>query len=398
MAETARNEYVTAILNVVQAAVFAVLTLGVVYLSYNVAMVHGDILAAYPYYKMPDADFTNVWCAGMLARQHGLDVLYSSQGFLAWKEAYFHHPFGSGDWLYPPPILPLGYILSFMPLPVAFYVWNIGTFLGIGVVLRCLRMPWAVVLLVMFSPAEYRCLCFGQFGGMLGCLAFAGLMLAERRPVMAGVMLGLVTMKPQPGVIVPIAWLAARRWRAIVAAGITCAALIVFAMLLLGPRVVSLYFTNSAAMVARTMQAPFGAAYQTNGVSVYWMLRSLGASNPVSYACQLAGAAAAAALVYRAWRLPGANRIAQIALTLILSLFIMPYAFAADMVGYSIAVVALAWDRGWRVTLLDGVLWLWPGYIVFGTVLTGVLLTPVALAAASVVAWRQLKGPSAARR
>jgi hypothetical protein len=66
------------------------------------------------------------------------------------------------------------------------------------------------------------------------------------------------------------------------------------------------------------------------------------------------------------------------------------------MVGYSIAVVVLAWDRDWKVSILDGLLWLWPGYIVLVTSLSGVLLTPLALALASAVAWRQLRIPGRA--
>jgi hypothetical protein len=276
MVKFGRNDHVIAVWNSFQIVIFVMLTMLLVYFSYTVAVTHGDILLRPPFYKMPDADFTNVWCAGAIARTHQLDVLYSSPLFEAWKEAHFRHAFGIGDWIYPPTILALGYVLSALSLPAAFFVWNIGTFLAIGVILRYLRMPWWVVFLVLFSPAEYRCLCFGQFGGIMGCLTFAGLMIADRRPVLAGFMIGLVTMKPQPGIIVPVAWLAARAWRAMLAAAVTFVVLAMIAVLLLGPQSWVMYFTKSGPMAARIMQAPFGLSYQLSGVSVYWMMRSLG--------------------------------------------------------------------------------------------------------------------------
>ena len=76
------------------------------------------------------------------------------------------------------------------------------------------------------------------------------------------------------------------------------------------------------------------------------------------------------------------------ALTLLLSLFLTPYGFSSDLVGYSLALALLAEVRGWRVSLLDGILWLWPGFIILGAAVTGVELTPLFVAAASILAWR----------
>lgn len=86
--------------------------------------------------------------------------------------------------------------------------------------------------------------------------------------------------------------------------------------------------------------------------------------------------------------MPGADPRAAVALTLLLSLYVTPYGFSSDMVGYTLALALLAARNGWRVSLADGLLWLWPGFIVLFTMFTGVLLTPLVVGVAAPRAWR----------
>jgi hypothetical protein len=141
----------------------------------------------------------------------------------------------------------------------------------------------------------------------------------------------------------------------------------------------------------RIADAPFGSGYQLTGISVFWMLRSFGCDVAVSYAGQIAAALLSITAVYRLWRTKHLERRAVVALTMLLTLFITPYGYSVDLVGYSIALVTLAPARGGGMTLIEGLLWLWPGCAPLITALTGVLLTPVFILAACVLAWRQLR-------
>ena len=85
---------------------------------------------------------------------------------------------------------------------------------------------------------------------------------------------------------------------------------------------------------------------------------------------------------------------AAASLSLILTLFLTPYGYSSDLVGYTLALAVLAQRRGWRVDLVDGLLWLWPGYMLIVTALSGVLLTPLVLAFAAYRAWGQLNRPA----
>ncbi len=373
-----------------QLGVFLLLAAMLVRLYVQVARVHGDLLPAWPYYKMPDADFTNIWAAGALARAGRLATLYSPAAFNGWKEALLGRVIERGDWIYPPGILPFGALLSWLPLPVAFWGWNAASLAGIILVLRRARLGWAVIALTIVSPAEYRCLALGQLGGIFGCFALAGLLLARENPVFSGILLGLVTLKPQPGVIVPVAWAAARYWRALLAGAVIAAVLAVIPLLWFGPQSWALFFTEAGPAARAILQARFPQTYQLNGVSIFWMCRSLGLGNAVSYAVQAAGALAAIVLVFLAWR-RGGDRVVLSCFTIFLSLFVMPYAYNTDMVGYTAALATLAARQGWKISLGDGLLWLWPGYVTVLTYVTGFLATPLVVAAAALLAWRQLQ-------
>jgi hypothetical protein len=369
----------------VQAGLFALLAGGLVYFSYLVLRIHHDFL--------PDAaaraDFGNLWRAGLLARHGRLGQLYAPPLFEPWDQAAPGAP--PGDWIYPPEILPLGVLLSLLAVPAAFIGWSLCSLAAMGLLLRGAGLPWAVIALTLASPAEYRCLSYGQLGGLLGCLAFRGLLAAAGRPALAGVMIGLLSLKPPAGGLVLAAWLAGRNGRAIVWAAFTALLLGLVPLAWFGPDCWGWFVARSLPMARQYVQGPFPQSFQLGGVSVFWMFRGFGCGIAAAYAGQAAAALGAFAAVFGAWRRPGADRLACAALTVVLMLFVTPYAFTADMVGFELALAVLAWRRGWKLTLLDGVLWLWPGYSPLVTAVTGLALTPLLVALAAVMAWRQAR-------
>lgn len=372
-----------------QAALFALLLLMFLYTSWLVAVRHGDFGSFG--YKMPDADFTNIYAAGLLARQGHFAAAYAVDSYQAVKALLLGHVPERADWVYPPTILPLGSLFSLLPLPVAFWVWSGVSVAAMVALLRRAGLGWGVVALTIVSPAEWRCLCLGQISGVLSCAMFAGLLASATNFVRAGVLLGVQVLKPQTGLIGPFILLANRRWRALLAGGLLVALLCLLPLLLFGRASWALYFAAGGSLARGLLQAPFGQSYQLNGLSVFWMLRSLGSTVPVAYAAQGLAAVGAIALAWRVWRHPVADPCIRAAITLLLSLYLTPYGYSSDMVGYTLALAVLAARRGWRVSLLDGVLWLWPGFMLLSTVATGVLLTPLVVGVATFRAWRDVR-------
>jgi alpha-1,2-mannosyltransferase len=344
---------------------------------------------------MPEEDFANLWSAGHLVRLGRLDWVYSSQLFEAWKQGQFGTSLRTQDWIYPPTVFLLGVPLSYLPLVPAFVLWDIGTLIAAILLLRWARLPWPILLAGLLGPATWRSLILGQYGTITGALVIAGLLMAASKPIRAGIMLGFVTLKPQQGVIVPVAWFAARFWRAIVAAGVTFGLLAGAIILWLGPQAWILFLTRSSMMARGILVTPPPQPNINTGVSVFWMCRTMGSSVAVAYDAQFVVAVIAVILTYLAWRKQNVDNLARIALTACLSLMITPYGYTSDMVAFSIAVAIIVNNNRWRLRVVDVFLWLWPFYCVIVTTVSGILFTPFVVAIAASLSWRQMAGQTA---
>ena len=92
---------------------------------------------------------------------------------------------------------------------------------------RALRLAMPngrTLLLALATPAVFVNAVGGQNGTWTAALFGGGLGLLDRRPIIAGSLLGLLIYKPQLGILIPIALLAGRRWQALAAAAATGAA------------------------------------------------------------------------------------------------------------------------------------------------------------------------------
>ena len=180
-------------------------------------------------------DFANYWIAGQLVLEGQSADLFGSHPL------YFRHlteAFGADypwhSWSYPPHYLLLvwwtgyfGYgvgLAVFMAVTGALFIYATKAFVG--------RMDLCVVAMVL--PFAVCNLWAGQNGFLTAALALGALALRADRPVIAGVLLGLLTIKPQLGFLFPLLLFAERRWMVIVSAGLTTLALIALSVLFYG--------------------------------------------------------------------------------------------------------------------------------------------------------------------
>ena len=75
---------------------------------------------------------------------------------------------------------------------------------------------------------------FGQNGAFTAALLVGGLLAAPKRPILAGVLFGLLTVKPQLGILIPFCLLASRNWRAFASAAVTTVTLVLLTGLAFG--------------------------------------------------------------------------------------------------------------------------------------------------------------------
>lgn len=94
--------------------------------------------------------------------------------------------------------------------------------------------PGAALAALAFPAAFWNAGC-GQNGFLSAALIAGGLAALERRPVLAGVLFGLMTYKPHLGLMIPLALMAGGCWRALWAAALTALGVAAASLLAFGP-------------------------------------------------------------------------------------------------------------------------------------------------------------------
>ena len=137
---------------------------------------------------------------------------------------------------YPPPFLfttlPFAK-LNFFPATLAFLTVTVASY---AASLRLLLNSWSSAILVALSGGgAFYCLWFTQNGFLTAALLTAALALLRTKPILAGLLIGCLTIKPQLGLLIPVALVAGGHWRTIIAAAITTVALAIAAEILISP-------------------------------------------------------------------------------------------------------------------------------------------------------------------
>jgi Glycosyltransferase family 87 len=256
---------------------------------------------------------------------------------------------GALPFAYPPCFLVLLAPFGLLTYPVAAACWVLLTFAAYGAALR----RWARELLwlaLSFPPLLVNAIT-GQAGFLTAALFVAGMKLLPKRPFAAGLLLGLLVVKPQLGLVLPLALLAGREWRAIAGAAAGSFGLVLVSLALFGWGPWQAWLGN-AGLIASI--AGEGLAGWHRMASVYGALRlaGLGAGPAwIAHGLVALAAAGAACLIWRREREIGARAGALAAATALAS----PYLFVYDML---ILVVPFLWlvQRG-RHRLMLALVW-----------------------------------------
>lgn len=342
----------------------------------------------------PECDFSGFWPAGILARERLGAQIYKPDAFLDFRHHAFSAQAETVRWFYPPPTLLPSMAISYLPFEVAFVVWSLIFVSGTICLLRAASLPWIVTALAMLSPAALWNLELGQFGTILAGFFVCGLLLFEHAPWRGGALFGMLIVKPQYGLLVPVALLARGKWHGIAGCVLMVLAVLGLTTAILGWKIWPEYFSDGLAVSRQVLDAaPNRYNYEKFGVSVFWMLRSFGGGLGASYIGQAIVSLLVTCGAWMVWRDKKFGQIERMALTVFLSLLGTPYGYTDDMVGWSIALAALAQRRGWRIDLLDVLFWLWPMLCPVIVGKTGLLLTPVIVAIAIARTWQRAGMP-----
>jgi hypothetical protein len=315
-------------------------------------------------------DFSSFYAAGSLALEGHAAAAYDFTLHHAREQQVFGAATPYYAWLYPPLFFLIAAPLALLPYPLALAVWQFGTLIlclaVIGLILRSARANSEVrrnwLLVAVAFPAVLINLGHGQNGFLSAALFGAALLALPKRPVLAGVLFAALAYKPQFGIAIPFALLAAGRWRTIVAAGLTLAILIAVTAFLFGIEAWRAFLTSTG--ISREILLESGAVGFEKLQSAFAVARLWGGGVTLAYAVQAIVSCTVIASIIWCWRsaCDDANKAALLVTgTLLASPHILDY----DLIVLAVAIAYLAAHglrtgfRPFEITLL-GALWIVP--------------------------------------
>ncbi len=166
-------------------------------------------------------DFAAFWFGAQYALGHPAVGTYDLLTMTQFQHAAWPELVGMYAWVYPPSFLLLVLGFGLMPYVVSFLVWTVTTLAAfLAGVWQNVRDRTSLWLVVAF-PGLWLGLGQGQNQFLTAALGALGLGLLRRHPVWAGVCIGLLCIKPHLALLFPVALVAARAWRTILAAAVT---------------------------------------------------------------------------------------------------------------------------------------------------------------------------------
>jgi arabinofuranan 3-O-arabinosyltransferase len=289
------------------------------------------------------SDFVGVWAAGRLVLSGHPEAVYDWPVHKLVEQSAVGHPFaGYYGWHYPPTFLFVAVALSLLPYRIAYVVWAFGTFPAYLAAIRGIIGARVGYLLAAAFPAVLANVVVGQNGFLSAGLIGGALTLLERRPILAGALLGLLTYKPHLGLLFPVALIAGRQWRVFIAAAVVAILMAAASWLAFGSECWQAFVGN----IGHTEHVFLsqGQADLNKLQTAFGLARTLGGSEALAWSIQIIVALAAAAVVAALWRkaarhqVPYEIKAAALGAGLLLA---TPYLYAYDLVVLAVPLAFL---------------------------------------------------------
>lgn len=335
-------------------------------------------------------DFPTFWTASRLWREGTPLDAYSYTALVSAAHRLSPLLPTPGPFFYPPTYFLLLKPLAFVPCSVATLVFLIASAAVFVLLLRKVLPARAALLPILAFPGVWLNMAQGQNACLTASLALGTLLMLERRPVLAGICLGLLSIKPHLAILFPIALACAGMWTTFAVAGITTLVFTGVSILVFGPAVIPA-FLHGIGYANNTLAS--GVRPWALSASLFAGLRDLHVAVTPAYMAQGFQSIVAAVAVIWVWRRTRdlcVRATALVAGTCMISPFIFNYDTA--WLGIAIAMFTAkalrdGWLRGERAVLCMA--WFYPP---FGNLISGfwhVGVGPLVFAAVMYLAIRR---------
>jgi arabinofuranan 3-O-arabinosyltransferase len=327
-------------------------------------------------------DFVNVWAAGRLVLDGTPAAAYDWTTHRAVEVAALGHDFDAYyGWHYPPTFLFVAAALAALPYLAAAAIWLGATLTAYLAAVRAVIGARSGILLACAFPGVIWNMSVGQNGFLTAALIGGVLACFPRKPLAAGILLGLLSYKPQFGILFPLVLALDARWRTLAAAAATTMAMMAVSLLAFGVESWRAFFE----WMPVTSQAVFGdgRAGLNKLQSLLGAVRWLGGTMSAAWTAQALLVASLAVALAVLWRAPVRyeTKAAGLATAALLA---TPYLYIYD---FPVLAIPLAYLL--RSGFATGFLFLeWPAIAAACALILifPVVAMPTGLAAAAIVA------------
>jgi len=244
-------------------------------------------------------DFLSFWTASQLVLDGNAAGAYDPLQHHAAQILLFGQDVNFYAWFYPPTALLIVAPLGILPYGISLVSWLAVTMAAYVATVRKFLPQIEALIPILVFPAVLVNVRHGQNAFLSVAIVGAGLLLSDRRPFAAGVILGCLSYKPQLAPMLAIVVLARRDWKMALGAVLSIAAQVVMATLLFGADIWTNFASNLPLAKASLEQGWIGFGKMQSAFSA---VRLIGGGNNIAYCVQVAVAVAAALLLWRVWR------------------------------------------------------------------------------------------------
>ncbi len=304
------------------------------------------------------SDFLSFWAAAKL-------LLSGASPYDAGAHAAVMRDFAPSLDGYPAFWYPPMFLLFCLPLAALGYFAALATWLvatgaayvaAVRLWVRTLKLDLPLWLWFAAFPPVLVTITHGQTSFLVAAMLGAGLLLVPRKPLLAGVLPGLATIKPQFGLLIPIALLLTGSWRVIIAASATALALAAFSAVTFGPQVwIDWYALSGTAQDAMAS----GIIGYGKMISPFAGMMVLGASSVLAYVVQgLVTLAVVGCVAWACWKREWSDL--HTALVLTGAVLATPFVLDYDLLLLAFPLIYLAatgyrdWEKMLRAAVFLG--------------------------------------------
>jgi len=325
------------------------------------------------------SDFLVFFTASSVALRGEPAAAYDFMRFYETERAIVNADYPN-PWVYPPTCLLVVLPLSLLPYLASLTTWTISTLTLFLATLRKIAPHPSTIWLALGFPGTFQNITHGQNGFLITALLGGGLLLLARFPLIAGILFGLLVIKPHLAALVLVALAAGRHWKTLGTTFLAAGILILASVWVFGWSTWTAFLCNLnlPLTILENESSLWGKM-----ITTYGGFRLLGLDSRTALFFQGAVSLTAAGTICWIWSRKTSFSL-QASSLCISALLFTPYAFSYDLAILALPIAWLSWEAyrdNWaareKLPLVIG--WLLPLISPVVGVRTGVPITPMIL-------------------